>query len=73
MNQNEIRPIRERKKPHVKLAGKDGNAFSIMGRVRSAMREVGWSRAEIASATDEMMGGDYDNLLMVACKLCDAD
>ena len=63
----------DRKRPQVQLTGTDGNAFAVMGRVRSAMREVGWSRAEIASATDEMMGGDYDNLLMVACKLCDTD
>lgn len=71
MQQNEIRPMTDRKKPKVQLSGLDGNAFAIMGRVRDEMREVGWSRAEIASATDEMMSGDYDNLIVVACTLCE--
>ena len=73
MNQNEIRPIEERKKPHVKLAGKDGNAFAVMGKVRDEMRKVGWSKAEIAEATDEMMSGDYDHLLVTVCELCEVE
>lgn len=73
MNQNEIRPIRERAKPHVKLAGEDENAFSILGRVRSAMREVGWTKAEMGEAMDEMMSGDYDHLLVTVCELCEVD
>ena len=73
MNQNEIRPIRERTKPHVKLTGTDGNAFAIMGSVRSAMRKVGWSKAEIAEATDDMMSGNYDDFLVTACELCEVD
>lgn len=73
MNQNEIRSISDRKKPHVQLSGLDGNAFAIMGRVRDEMREVGWSRAEIASATDEMMSGDYDTLIRAVCNYCEVD
>jgi len=71
MNQSEIRSISDRKRPHVELAGQDGNAFAIIGRVRDAMRKVGWSRAEINEATDDMMSGDYSNLLATASKLCE--
>ena len=73
MNQGTIRKISDRKRPHVKLAGEDGNAFAILGQVREAMREVGWTKAEIAEATDDMMSGDYDHLLVTACKYCEVD
>lgn len=73
MNQTTIRPIGERAQPHVQLVGKDGNAFTIMRRVREAMRKVGWTKAEIAEATDSMMSSDYDHLLIVACELCEVD
>ena len=73
MNQNEIREISDRKKPHVQLLGLDGNAFAIMGRVRDAMRECGWTNAEIAESTDEMMSGGYDNLIITACNLCEVE
>ena len=73
MNQNEIRAIGDRKKPKVQLSGTDGNAFSIMKKVREALRGVGWTKAEIAEATDEMMSGDYDNLLATACNYCEVD
>lgn len=72
MNQNIIRNLTDRKKPHVELVGEDGNAFAIMGRTREAMRDVGWTKAEIAEATDEMMSGDYDNLLQTVMDLCEA-
>lgn len=71
MNQNQIRLMSDRKRPYVKLEGEDGNAFSILGQVRSALREVGWSKAEIGEVTDEMMSGDYDNLVATACKYCE--
>ena len=73
MNQNEIRAIGDRKKPEIQLTGTDGNAFSIMGKVRDAMREVGWTKAEIAEATDEMMSGDYEHLIRTACEYCEVD
>lgn len=73
MNQSTIRSISDRKRPHVKFAGQDGNAFSILARVRDAMREVGWTKAEINEATDDMMSGDYDNLIRTACDYCEVD
>ena len=73
MNQSTIRKMSDRKRPHVKLAGEDGNAFAILARVREAMREVGWTRAEIAESMDSMTSSDYDHLLVVACELCKVD
>jgi len=73
MNQSEIGKISDRKRPHVKLAGQDGNAFAIMRRVRDAMRKVGWTKAEINEATDDMMSGDYSNLVQTACDYCEVD
>jgi hypothetical protein len=48
---------------HVKLIGEDGNAFSILGRVRRAMRNAGLSKEEIDTFYSEATDGDYDNLL----------
>ena len=50
----------------VQLAGKDGNAFAIMGRVSEALREAGVSKEEIKQYTDESTSGDYDHLLRTA-------
>ena len=73
MNQSTIRKMVDRKRPYVKLAGEDGNAFSILGRTREAMREVGWSDAEIAEFTDKAMSGDYDALIRTVCEYCKVD
>lgn len=55
----------EVKFPHVtvQLSGEDGNAFSIIGRVASALRKGGASSEDVTQFTDEAMSGDYDNLL----------
>ena len=50
----------------VELIGNDGNAFSIMGAVRKALRRAGVSSDEIAEYTAQSTAGDYDNLLRVA-------
>jgi hypothetical protein len=47
----------------VKLSGKDGNAFNLMGIVQHAMRKGGVPREEISKCMDEAMSGDYDHLL----------
>ena len=73
MNQSIIRSIGDRKKPHVKLSGTDGNAFAIMKKVRSAMQGVGWTKAEISEATDKMMSEGYDQLIITACTYCEVD
>lgn len=48
---------------HVRLVGEDGNAFSILGRVRRAMVRAGVSADEVDAFHAEATSGDYDNLL----------
>ena len=47
----------------VQLVGKDGNAFSILGRCRRAMKQAGLSETEINEFTKETTNGDYNHLL----------
>jgi hypothetical protein len=47
----------------VNLVGEDGNAFSIIGRVRAALRLAGISDIEIKAFTEQATRSDYDNLL----------
>lgn len=55
-------------KPTVKLIGEDGNAFAIMGRVRSALRKAGYSEKELDKYHEEATSGSYDHLLSVTMK-----
>ncbi len=50
----------------VRLVGEDGNAFAIMGRVMSALKDAGVSKEEIDQYYTESTSGDYDNLLRTA-------
>jgi hypothetical protein len=50
----------------VQLTGNDGNAFAIMGSVRSALRRAGATKEQIDEYINASMSGDYDNLLRVA-------
>ena len=59
------------KKPRVKLIGRDGNAFAIIGSCRTAAKKTGWDGATIEAITQEMMAGDYDHLLQVATQYFD--
>lgn len=52
----------------VQLVGQDGNAFAIMGRVASALKDAGVSKEEIDEYYAESMSGDYDQLLQTAVK-----
>ena len=58
----------EVKYPNVKvrLTGRDGNAFAIMGAVSLALRKANVTKEEIAEYRKESTSGDYDNLLLVA-------
>lgn len=49
----------------VQLVGGDGNAFSILGRVRQAMLAAGIPQEEVAAFVAEASAGDYDELLEV--------
>ena len=55
-------------KPTVKLTGKDGNAFAIMGTVAKALKKAGFSQEHIAKYYEDSSSGDYDNLIRVAMK-----
>jgi hypothetical protein len=50
----------------VQLVGNDGNAFAIMGAVKSALKKAGASKEELDEYLADSMSGDYDNLLRVA-------
>jgi len=51
----------------VKLVGKDGNAFAILGRVSKALRKAGYP--DLAKEfLEEAMSGDYNHLLQTCMK-----
>jgi hypothetical protein len=56
------------KYPHVEveLSGQDGNAMSIIGAVRRALRRDGAPQSDLDTFTEEAMSGDYDNALRTA-------
>ena len=60
---------------HVKvtLTGEDGNAFSIIGRVKRALRDGGASSAECTEFVDEATSSDYDNVIATAMKWVDVE
>lgn len=60
--------IKPETKPVVRLTGEDGNAYAIMGKVREALKKNGADQEYIDQYLQESMSGDYDNLLVTACK-----
>jgi hypothetical protein len=61
------------KYPHieVKLAGTDGNAFAIMGKIATALRRAGVSKEERDAFFAEATASIYDNVLATAMKWVD--
>jgi hypothetical protein len=57
----------------VQLVGLDGNAWSIMARVSSALKKAGVSEDEVSEYLAESQSGDYDNLLRTAVKWVSVD
>ena len=53
-------------KPTVKLIGQDGNAFSIMGRVKKALMLAGAEKEYVDRYLSKATSGDYDHLLVVS-------
>lgn len=53
------------------LVGVDGNAFAVMGYVRKAMYESGFSVQEIKAYLADAMSSDYDHLLAVSVEMVD--
>lgn len=53
------------------LVGVDGNAFSVMGYVRSAMKGAKMSGVDIEAYTKDATSSDYNHLLVVSCEMID--
>jgi hypothetical protein len=60
--------IREKQKQSgpiiIDLTGPDGNAFALMAYAKRFATQLGWEDRG-AALINEMMGGDYENLLQV--------
>jgi hypothetical protein len=56
--------------PHVlvQLTGTDGNALSIVGKVRRAMEHSGIHDDECEAFVHEALSGDYDHVLATAMR-----
>lgn len=52
----------------VRLTGKDGNAFFILGRVKEAMKKGKVPNDEVTAFLEEAMSGDYNHLLATCMK-----
>ena len=59
-------------KPKVKLIGRDGNAFFILGTVRKALLKKGMEE-EAKEFMEKATSGDYDNLLRVVMDFVDVE
>ena len=55
-------------KPTVKLIGEDGNAFYILGKVKSTLKQAGADKKYIDKYLEEAKAGDYNNLLITTMK-----
>lgn len=58
-----------KKKTKYSLVGVDGNAYSIMAYVQSAMEDVRFSKEDINAYLDDAMSSDYNHLLGVSVKM----
>jgi alanine-alpha-ketoisovalerate/valine-pyruvate aminotransferase len=49
----------------IDLTGPQGNAFALMGMAQNFGRQLGWDKAKTQDLINEMMDGDYENLIQV--------
>ena len=47
----------------IDLTGPDGNAFVLMGIAKKFGKQMGWDKTKSNELINEMMSGDYENLL----------
>lgn len=52
----------------LRLVGEDGNAYSILGRARRAMKVARLTEEQQKEFMDEATSGDYNNLLSTCIK-----
>lgn len=57
----------------LKLVGEDGNAFSILGRARKAMKNARLTNEQIIEFSNEAKSGDYNNLLYTCMQYFNCD
>ena len=57
----------------VRLTGRDGNAFSLLGAVSRALRSAGVPDKEVREFFKEATSGDYDHLLQTAMRWVTVD
>lgn len=60
-------------KPLVKLVGENGNAYVIIAACIKAAKQAGWPKEKVDQVRQEMMSGDYHNLLQTAMKYFDVE
>ena len=53
------------------LVGVDGNAYAVMGYVKNAMKEQGFTEEEIKEYLESAKSSDYNNLLCVSMDYVD--
>jgi hypothetical protein len=53
------------KKPRLKLIGRDGNAFAILGAAREAAKKAKMSQEQIDAIMKDAKSGNYNHLLCV--------
>ncbi len=56
---------RKNEKPTIDLNSSQGNAFSLIGYVKTFGKQIGFSQERIGEIREEMMSGDYDNLIKI--------
>jgi hypothetical protein len=52
----------------VRLTGQDGNAFSIIGRVREALSDADVPDEKVKRFAAEAMSGNYDHLIQTVMR-----
>lgn len=58
------------KKVKLKLTGKNGNAWNLVGAFTARARVEKWTESEIKLVCDSAMNGDYDHLLATLAAHC---
>lgn len=53
------------------LVGVDGNAYAIMGYVRTAMKRSKMTKEDIDAYIKDATSSDYNHLLVVSCEMID--
>jgi hypothetical protein len=60
-----IRKKEESREIVIDLTGPDGNAFALIGYAKRFARQLGWDSSKYHDLVNEMMSGDYENLVKV--------